>query len=181
PMINTLLGVRVMLNDLDPGAAISEGNGLMAVHVDKPEMFVGMASMMIPGFENLDLANQKEPVRIPPEMTYVEGLDVFALMGKNAIGLSFGEQHVKDLEGFMGAESQDDGTLLSVSYDMGKQMEIQAALAERFLVESDGEQSVVEEYSEAVEQVYTDMLDRSRINVRLNPDGLHIDTDLTFK
>jgi hypothetical protein len=181
PMINNLLGVRVMLNEFDPSADISEGNGLMAVHVDKPEMFVGMASMIVPGFENLDLANQKEPVRIPPEMTYVEGLDVFALMGKNAIGLSFGEQHVKDLEGFMGAKSQDDGTLFSISYDMGKQMEIQTALAEQFQMEPDGDQSAVHEYSAAVEKVYTDMLDRSQIDVRLNSSGLHIDTDLTFK
>jgi len=180
-MINNLLGVRVMLNEFDPSADISEGNGLMAVHVDKPEMFVGMASMMVPGFENLDLANQKEPVRIPPEMTYVEGLDVFALMGKSAIGLSFGEQHVKDLEGFMGAKSQDDGTLFSISYDMGKQMEIQTALAEQFQMEPDGDQSAVHEYSAAVEKVYTDMLDRSQIDVRLNSSGLHIDTDLTFK
>jgi len=181
PMINNLLGVRVMLNEFDPSAAISEGNGLVAVHVDKPEMFVGMASMMIPGFENLDLANQNEPVRIPAEMTQVDGLDVFALMGKNAIGFSFGEQHAKDLEGFMSAKSQGNGTLLSLSYDMGKQIEIQAALAEQFQMEPDGDQSTVHEYSAAVEKVYTDMLDRSQIDVRLNSAGLHIDTNLTFK
>jgi hypothetical protein len=181
PMINNLLGVRVMVNDFDPAKAMTQGNGLMAVHVDKPEMFVGMASMMIPGFESLDLANQAEPVRIPAEMTHVEGLDVFALMGKNAIGISLGEQQVKDLGDFMNVKSMSDGTLFSVSYDMAKQMEIQAAIAEQFQVDADGDQSAVHEYSEAVKKAYTDMLARSRVDVRMTADGLSIDSDLTFK
>ncbi len=78
PMINNLMGLRVRVDDFDPGKEIVEGNALLAIHVDKPEMFVGMASMMVPGFENLDLANQTEPVRIPDEMLHMEGLDVFA-------------------------------------------------------------------------------------------------------
>ncbi len=73
PMINNLMGVRVMINDYDPAKAFTQGEGLLALHVDKPEMFVGMASMMVPGFENLDLANQTEPVRIPSDMTHARG------------------------------------------------------------------------------------------------------------
>ncbi len=70
PMVNNLMGVRVRVDDFDPAMEISQANGLLAIHVDKPEMFVGMASMMLPGFENLDLANQTEPVRIPAEMMH---------------------------------------------------------------------------------------------------------------
>ncbi len=57
------------------------------------------------------------------------------MMTDNAIGASVGEQHVKDLEGFMNMKPQDNGIFLSVSYDMSKQMEIQAALAEQFQIE----------------------------------------------
>jgi len=107
PMINNLMGVRVRLDDFDPAGALTQTNGLLAIDVDKPEMFVGMASMMVPGFENLDLANQTEPVKIPSEMVHVDGLDVFALMSDSAIGISFGEQNVKDLGSFLKAKPQD--------------------------------------------------------------------------
>jgi hypothetical protein len=181
PMVNNLLGVRVRVDDFDPTLDISEGNGLLAIHVDKPEMFVGMASMLVPGFESLDLANQKEPVRIPSEMLQMEGLDVFALMGDSAIGASIGEQHVKDLGAFMNARPQNNGTFLSVSYDMAKQMKIQAALNGQFQFIADDDQSGVNKYAEAVKQVYQDMLGHSSVEMRFSGDGLHIDSSMTFK
>lgn len=181
PMINNLMGVRVRVDDYDPNKAINDGNGLLALHVDKPEMFVGMASMMVPGFDTLDFANQSEPVKIPAEMSHLEGVDVFAFMTDNAIGAAIGEKHVNDLVGFMAAKEQDNGTLLSVSHDMAKQMEIQAALAEQFQVEMADEKPVVNEYAEAVKKAYTDILDRSRVDVRLTTKGMHIDSKMTFK
>jgi hypothetical protein len=181
PMVNNLLGVRVEVDDFDPTQNISEGNGLLAIHVDKPEMFVGMASMLVPGFESLDLANQKEPVRIPAEMLQMEGLDVFALMGDSAIGASIGEQHVKDLAAFMNAKPQNNGTFLSVSYDMAKQMKIEAALNGQFQFTADDDQSGVNEYAEAVKQAYQDMLGRSGVEMRFSGDGLHIESSMTFR
>ncbi len=181
PMINNLMGVRVRMDDFDPTRAISQGNGLLALHVDKPEMFVGMASMMVPGFENLDLANQTEPVRIPAEMLHMEGLDVYALMSDSAIGASIGEQNVKDLGGFLSAKPQDSGTFFSISHDMAKQLEIQAALADQFQFDTDDHQSAVHEYSEAVKSAYTDMLGHSRVDMRLSAEGLIIDSSMTFK
>lgn len=181
PMVNNLLGVRIMINDYDPSTSLTRGDGLLAVHVDKPEMFVGMASMIIPGFENLDLANQKEPVRIPPEMTHLEGMDVFALMGQSAIGVAVGEQHLAELKPFMNAAPQTNGTLLSVSNNLAKQMEMEAALTSQFNIDIDHDDTPVHEFSEAMKQVYTDMLGQSRVDVRLTPDGLHIDSSMTFK
>jgi len=181
PMVNNLTGLRVRLDDFDPASSISQAEGLLALHVDKPEMFVGMASMMVPGFENLDLANQTEPVRIPPEVLHMEGLDVFALMSDNAIGAAIGEQYAKDLGGFLAAKPQDDGTVFSIAYDMTKQSRIQAALAEQFQYDTVENQSGVNDFSEAVKKVYSDTLDRSRVDVRLTSDGLHIDSSMTFK
>ena len=181
PMINNLMGARIRVDDYDPAKAVNDGNGLLALHVDKPEMFVGMASMMVPGFDTLDIANQSEPVKIPAEMLQMEGVDVFAFMTDNAIGAAIGEKHVNDLVGFMAAEEQDNGTLLSISHDMAKQMEIQAALNDHFQVEMADEKPVVNEYAEAVKQAYTDILDRSRVDVRLTTEGMHIDSKMTFK
>ena len=181
PMVNNLMGVRVKVDDFNPTGQIPKGNGLIAVHVDKPEMFVGMASMMVPGFENLDLANQSEPVRIPAEMLHMEDLDVFALMSDNAIGAAVGEQHAKDLVKFMAAPSQDNGTFFSVSYDMAKQIEIQMAMEETFAVNTDSDHSPADELSDAIMESYTTMLGRYKVDMRFTGDGLVIDSTMTFK
>jgi hypothetical protein len=181
PMVNNLMGVRVKVADFNPTGQIPQGDGLIAVHVDKPEMFVGMASMMVPGFEDLDLANQSEPVRIPAEMLHMEDLDVFALMSDTAIGAAVGEQHAKDLVKFMAAPSQDNGTFFSVSYDMAKQIEIQMAMEETFAVNADSDRSPADELSDAVMESYTTMFGRYNIDMRLTGDGLVIDSTMTFK
>jgi len=181
PMVNNLLGLRIMINDYDPSKSLTRGDGLLAVHVDKPEMFVGMASMIVPGFEGLDLPNQKEPVRIPPDMTHLEDMDVFALMTRDAIGVAVGEQHLDELKPFMNAAPQSKGTLLSVSNNLAKQMEMEAALSRQFNFDADLEDASALEFSEAVKKVYKDTLGQSRVDVRLTADGLHIDSSITFK
>jgi hypothetical protein len=181
PMVNNLQGMRFRVDDFDPAMDLLKGNGLVALHVDKPEMFVGMASMMIPGFEDLDLANESEPVRIPPDMTQMEGLDVFVLMSDNAIGASIGEQHAKDLKGFMAVKTQNNGTFLSLSYDMARQMEMQAALTDSLYVIPVDDPSSIYHFSEAVRQSYIDMLGRSRVDMRMTGTGLVIDSEVTFK
>lgn len=181
PMVNNLNGARVRVENFDPDAALTQGNGLLAIYVDKPEMFIGMASMMVPGFEELDIPNQTEPVRIPAELLHMEGLDVFALMSDNAIGASIGEQHASDLGAFLDAKPQDNGTFLSVSYDMAKQMEIQNALGAKLYANPDDDRPSVSEYSEAVRKSYQDMLGRSNVEIRFTADGLVIDSTMTFK
>ena len=181
PMINNLMGLRVRMDDFDPAIDITQADGLLALHVDKPEMFVGMASMMVPGFEELDLANQSEPVKIPAQMLHMQGVDVYALLGKTSIGASIGEQYVNDLEGFMGAKTQDDGTFFSISHDMAKQMEIQEALTAKYQLDVTDNNTAATEYSEAMKKVYADMLGQSRLEMRFTTDGLQIDNNIKFK
>jgi len=181
PMVNNLMGARVRLNDFDPVGEFPQGEGLLAVHVDKPEMFVGMASMMLPGFDSLDLANQSEPVRIPPELLHMEGLDVFAMMSDDAIGASIGKQQAGALAEFMAAPSQDGGTFFSVSYDMARQMEIQTAVSENLDVDQDDDHLNADELTEAIRQSYTAMLGRSRVDMQFTGNGLIIDSEISFK
>jgi hypothetical protein len=181
PMVNNLLGLRVRMDEFDPAETIPKGDGLVALHVDKPEMFVGMASMMVPGFDTLDIANQSEPVRIPADVLHMENLDVFALMSDSAIGISVGEQHAGELKEFLAAEPQGNGTFLSLSYDMAKQLEIQVAMQEKLDIKLDDHQSPADELSEAVRASYTAMLGRSRVEIQFSSDGVVIDSAISFK
>jgi hypothetical protein len=181
PMINNLLGARVRLDDFNPAGGIPDGKGLVAIHVDKPEMFIGMASMFVPGFDKLDIANQDKPVRIPTEIHRMENLDVFAMMSDKAIGAAVGEQYSTDLGEFMTAKSQGNGTFFSASYDMAKQMEIETALPETYDFNHADEHSPADEFSRAVRESYTNMFDRSRVDMRFTKEGLVIDSSITFK
>lgn len=181
PMVNNLNGARLRVDDFDPDASMPKGNGLLAVHVDKPEMFVGMASMMVPGFEELDLANQSEPVRIPAEMLHVEGVDVFALMAKNALGFAIGMEDTPDLVKFLDEKPQASGTFFSISYDMAKQMEIQQAMGRKFQTSLDDEKADHDRLVNAIQMTYREMLGRSDVQMRFNSRGLLIDTTMTFK
>lgn len=184
PMINNLNGARIVLEDFNPAATPPEGTGLVALHVDKPEMFVGMASMMVPGFDTLDLANQADPVRIPAELLHMEGIEVFALLGANAIGASIGKQQSKGLKAFMAAEPQNNGTFFSVSYDLARQVDIQHAMAKKInfdAADDANDVSQLDQLSEAFKASYGTMLGRSRVDVRFSGNGLVIDSRVTFR
>jgi hypothetical protein len=183
PMVNNLLGARVQMEDFDPASDFPMGNGLLALHVDKPEMFIGTASMLIPGFDELDIANQPEPVRIPTELMHVkvDGMEVFALMGDDVIGVAMGEQQVAKLGGFLAAKSSEDGTFFSVSYDMARQMELQAAMSGKLDYDSSNHHPEMDELVDALRASYTEMLGRSRLDMRFSGDGLVIDSRMTFK
>ncbi len=185
PFVNNLMGARIQIDDFNPTATIPEGTGLVALHVDKPEMFVGLASMMIPGFDQLDLANQTEPVRIPADMLPIQGVEVFALLGDSAIGAAIGPQQVKELGAFMAAKAQQNGTFFSVSYDLARQAEIQADMSQKWSQkwnnDADGQASSVNALSEALRKSYISMLGRSRLDMRFTGDGLVIDSRTTFR
>lgn len=181
PMINNLEGIRVKLDDFDTGAGLDQGNGLVALHVDKPEMFVGMANMMVPGFDALDLANQTEPVKLPQNILPVANLDVYALMGKNSIGAAVGEKYAGDLKGFMNVDSGNDGTFFSASYDMAKQMKLQQSLGQYSGMDAGAYRSPMHEYADAIRDAYMQVLGHSRVDMRFTSDGLVIDSKMTFK
>ncbi len=181
PMVNNLQGVRIKVDNLKLNGDVPQGEGLLALHVDKPEMFIGMASMMIPGFSDLDLPNQSEAVRVPAEVLQMEDLDVFAMMNDNAIGAALGEQHASDLAGFMAEKPNENGTFLSVSYDMARQFELQMALSQKLTPARDVEGSFADELSDAAHTSFTSIFDHSRIDMRFTNDGLVIDSNISFK
>lgn len=179
PMVNNLMGARVRLDDIHPGMDPAQVSGLFALHVEKPEMFVGMANMMVPGFDSLDLTNEGEPVKIPVAMIQVDGIEVFAMMNDDSIGVSLGQDKAQELNAFMDAAPQENGTFMSISYDTAKQMEIAQAIAKAQGV--DDYPPVEDEFSEGIQKTYADMLGHSHIAMRFTGTGLVIDSNITFK
>ena len=111
----------------------------------------------------------------------VDGMEVFALMGDDVIGVAVGEQQVAELNDFLAAKSNEDGTFLSVSYDMARQMELQAAMSGKLDYDSSNHHAEMNELVDALRTSYTEMLGRSRLDMRFSGDGLVIDSRMTFK
>jgi hypothetical protein len=181
PMVNNLLGLRLRLDDVDPDGDYQKSKGLLVLHVDQPEMFTGMATMMVPGLEELDLASQSDPVRIPQEVLRFNDLVVHALSGDQAIGLSLGEDYAANLADFLDAEPGPEGVFLSVSYDMARQLELQGVISKNLAMDLDHHDSDHGDIAEALKASYAAMLDRSRTEMRFTPDGLTIDSHISFK
>jgi hypothetical protein len=181
PMVNNLLGLRLRLDDVDPDGDYQKSKGLLALHVDQPEMFTGMATMMVPGLDELDLAGQSDPVRIPQEVLRIDDVVVHALTGDQAIGLSFGEGYAANLAGFLDAESDQEGVFLSASYDMARQLELQGVITRNLATDLDHHGAGHGDFSEAFKASYAAMLDRSRTEMKFTPSGLTIDSRVSFK
>jgi hypothetical protein len=81
----------------------------------------------------------------------------------------------------MDIKAANDGTFLSVSYDMAKQMELQKALGDLAPIDGGRQQSAAYEYTKTLRDSYMQALGRSRMEMRFTPAGLQIDTSVTFK
>ena len=60
PLVNNFRGLRLSLSEITESNSMPvNGRGLFAVHVDQPEMFVGMAQMFLPDLSELTLAPRR--------------------------------------------------------------------------------------------------------------------------
>ena len=64
PFVNNFRGLRLSLSEIMMTDSIPENaSGMAAVHVDQPEMFVGMAKMFLPDLSELSLVPGEPPVQ----------------------------------------------------------------------------------------------------------------------
>ena len=189
PFVNNFRGLRVSLDEI----AVSEGSlptgarGLLALHVEQPEMFLGMAQMFLPDLAALGLKAGEPPLRLPESLLPVPGLVAFAAMSGEAIGLSLGDGEEAGLQAYLNREPGPEGMFLSLSYDSAAYLEYTERLTASVTVDASEEGAdehsahAVEAVAQAARQVFLDMADRSTTTLQFGPDGLRIDGRMTFK
>ena len=103
PFVNNFRGVRVSLSEIMMNqASITENaRGHLAVHVEKPEMFIGMAQMFLPDLSALEITPGDPPVRLPESLVPTPGITAYAAMSTDAIGLAVGEGEEAGLPEFL--------------------------------------------------------------------------------
>ena len=191
PFVNNFQGLRLSLNTMALDSVIMENaSGLMALHVDKPEMFVGMAQMFLPNLAELQLAPGDPPVRLPDDLIPVPGIVAHAALSSGAIGLSVGDGEETGLVSYLNESSVDDGTFLSVNYDTAAYMEFTGNMSDQLqddLEDVEGMENMenqhqeIHEIAEAVQNAAKEVVDRSHATLRFTPEGFVIDSRMTFK
>ena len=186
PFIGNLNGVRMELSDFDPqNMDPSSVRGVVALEMESPQMVIGMASMMVPGFEELQIEPGGDPVAVPQEiMTVVTPeFEAYAVMSNDAIGLSMGKGEKAGLKDFLDARGDADGVFLSADYDAGQMARLQRKQLEAH--ESYGAKPTsntnLDLDVEAMTEAYEAMLGRSRFELRFTEDGLTIDNTQDFR
>ncbi|MDX1460870.1 MAG: hypothetical protein R3348_07420, partial [Xanthomonadales bacterium] len=128
PFINNLKGFRLSLDEFDAENLDPKNvRGLFSLEVEKPQMLIGMAQMFLPGMENLQLEPGSDPVEVPQELLSIaaDGVEVYAAMGRDSIGVSMGGAGQAELARFMEASGSNNGIFFSMEYDMAAQMALQ--------------------------------------------------------
>jgi hypothetical protein len=192
PLVNNFRGLRVSLSEFTESDAMPvNGKGLIAVHVDKPEMFVGMAQMFLPDLTELSLEPGEPPVQLPATLLPVPNLVAFAALSDEAIGLSIGEGEEIGLPAYLDEEAGPAGTFMSIGYDMAAYMEYAQKLRGQYepqqddSAEYDAEHEAahqsIEDIAATIQQAVKSFSDRSYTTFKFTAEGFEADTRMTFK
>ncbi len=192
PLVNNFRGLRLSLSEFTESDSMPvNGSGLIAVHVDKPEMFVGMAQMFLPDLSELTLAPGEPPVQLPAALLPVPDMVAFAALSDEAIGLSIGEGEEGSLPAYMDEEAGPVGMFMSIGYDMAAYMEYAQKLRSQYepkqddSAEYDAEREAahqsIEDIAATIQQAVKSFSDRSYTTFKFTDEGLEADTRMTFK
>jgi hypothetical protein len=183
PFINNLKGFRVSLDEFDPeNFSPATARGLFTLEMEKPQMVIGMAQMMVPGLAELQLEPGAEPVELPQELLSLsaDGMHVFAAMGKDSIGVALGQSKQAELSKFMEGGATNGNVFFSVEYDIAAQLELQDKVQRRAAAERG---VPVDEYEELILKMraaYMSLLGRNRLEMHFDEAGIRIDSSMSF-
>lgn len=190
PFVNNFRGVRISLNEImmNEDAIPENARGHLAVHVEQPQMFVGMAQMFLPDLADLALQPGSPPIRLPESLIEVPGIVAYAAMSEDAIGLAVGEGEEVGLPDYLNQEPAGDGTFFSASYDMAAYVQYSNMMKSNpvsgdslnYEVESDVQEHT-NKYADAMATAYKEMAGRGYVAMGFSKNGLVIDNRVTFK
>jgi len=183
PFVNNFRGVRVSLNEImiNQDSIPENARGHLAVHVDKPEMFIGMAQMFLPDLSELAISPGDPPVRLPKSLVPVPGIIAFAAMSSDAIGIAVGEREEAGLPEFLNHDAGPEGIFLSAGYDMAAYLDYTRNLGTPYQDHNDPHSQAAMEIRNAANTAFREMADRSYTTLRFTADGFVVDNKMTFK
>lgn len=190
PLINNFLGLRASISDLpEDQSQAGDVKGTFALHVDKPEMFVGMAQMFLPQIANLEIEKGAPPQEIPQELMPVPGMVASTAMSDTALGFAVGAGEEQRLMTFLDEDAANDGSFFSVNYDLAAYMQKVEQLSgnlETMLGAQDGqpyndmENDPAREMADAFRKSFMEMAGRSSLSLSFDGHGFAVRNRMEF-
>lgn len=184
PFINNLKGFRVSLDEFDPeNFSPATARGLFTLEMEKPQMVIGMAQMMVPSLGELQLEPGADPVELPQELLSLsaDGMHVFAAMDKDSIGVALGQSKQAELSHFMKGGASNGNVFFSAEYDMAAHLAMQDKLIRRDTADQAAPADEYEELIRKMQAAYMSWLGRNRLEMHFDEAGVLIDSSMTFK
>jgi hypothetical protein len=188
PFVNNFRGLRVSLSDIafSADSMPQDARGHLAVHVEQPQMFVGMAQMFLPDLSELSIAPGEPPVRLPQSLLPVPGMVTFAAMSDDSIGLSVGAGEESTLPAFLDRENGPAGVFMAASYDMARYLDYTSPGAGTTPAgDADDSEPAPPAAVAAIHRAATDafrsMAERSSTTLKFTGEGFVADSRMTFK
>jgi hypothetical protein len=183
PFVNNFRGFNFSLKalEMDPDGMVPRDiRGHAAVQVENPQMFVGMAQMLVPDLSEMELAPGDDPVRVPEYLGSFQNIVAYAALSDDAIGISLGEGEQVGLSAYLDRAKGSGGVLLAADYDSAAYYRLQRRDLDDVLAQGGGANpflglaKVVSDTMEAVN-------DRHRVQVELTAEGLVFDSRYTYR
>ncbi len=195
PLVNNFRGLRLSVSRFSmTGSMPDVAEGLLAVHVEQPEMFVGMAQMFLPDLASLNLVKGDPPIQLPASLIPIPNIVAFAALSDDAIGVSFGAGEENGLLPYLAQQAKGDGTFMSLHYDTAAYLDFTQGMSEKWQAPPNGiddaesapgsraeHEAVAREIAAAMQQAYKTVAGRSQLSLRFTAQGLVIDSRMTFK
>lgn len=184
PMVTNLHGLYLEGRSIDfQGGEIPDFRGLLAFHMNNPQLLVGMAQMFSPAAAALQLEPEGQAQRVPPDaIPQLQGmnLDLWMAMGKSALGVAFGEDNVDSLRQALGRTTTDD-LLLSFQMDFDILAEMMDYVEGTLQGVVDEEQMQNLEVQRMQYQVLAEIYDKAAGKVRLTDSSIEFISESTLK
>lgn len=184
PMVTNLHGLFLEGFSLDFQAGdVPEFGGILAFHMNNPQLLVGMAQMFSPAAAALQLQPGGEAQRVPPDaipQLQDMNLDLWMAMGQSALGVAFGQDHVESVRQALSRTEPDD-LLMSAQFDFDILLEVMdfALGTLEDMVDEDQLQDL--ELQRAQYQVLAEMYDKAAVRVRLSERGIDFISENTLR
>lgn len=184
PLVNNFNGIRLSLDDIDmsAGGLPAQARGHVAVHVEKPQLFLGMAQMFLPDLAAMEFKPGEPPLRLPERLVPLPGLVVHAALTSDTIGMALGAGEEEGLLPYLNQEPVKDGTFMSANYDMDAYLDYSQKPGKDYGAESEhAGHPALNETAEAFRSAFRNITDRSYSALKFTPDGFVAESRTSFQ
>ena len=190
PFISNWRGMQLTLDSIPDQDMAASGtasmmeniSGLFALHMENPQMLLGMAQMFVPQLAEIELKPNGEVTALPQQFSggdmSMELPPSWAAMTDQLLAVAFGAERRDDLPDVVQSEPVNDGTVLEAAYDYALYAESMGNFSESMMAlegEDNEEAREMARMQDDMFSSYAEVVDRVGFSMRFTDRGVEFD------